>query len=101
MDALKESGGNPALDYLVPETVLKVKRMLVGLNAPGGAAPVLWVLDPRLGQDRYARAFQKALPHWFESAGDEAELVTKTLSGPREKPAAALEEAEQASPLVN
>ncbi len=80
MDAIKEAGGNPALDFILPETVLKVKRMLSALKTRHGAPPDVWVLDPRLGQERYYRAFQKALPHLQVAANDEAELVEKTLA---------------------
>lgn len=62
MEAIRESGGNPFMDYQVPEAVIKFKQGFGRLIRSSTDEGIVVVLDPRIHQRRYGRAFVDALP---------------------------------------
>ena len=62
MEAIKEAGGNPFMDYQVPEAVIKFKQGFGRLIRTSKDEGIVVVLDPRIHQRRYGRAFIEALP---------------------------------------
>ncbi len=62
MDAIKDAGGNPFMDYQVPEAVIKFKQGFGRLIRSSTDEGIVVVLDPRIHQRRYGRAFTEALP---------------------------------------
>ena len=63
MDAIKEAGGNPFMDYQVPEAVIKFKQGFGRLIRTATDEGIVVVLDPRIHQRRYGRIFIDALPN--------------------------------------
>jgi ATP-dependent DNA helicase DinG len=62
LDAIKRSGGNPFMDYSVPEAIIKLKQgfgRLIRSNADKG---IVVILDSRVKTKRYGRMFLEALP---------------------------------------
>ncbi|MGI9518284.1 MAG: ATP-dependent DNA helicase, partial [Pirellulaceae bacterium] len=62
MEAIKEAGGNPFMDYQVPEAVIKFKQGFGRLIRSTTDEGIVVVLDPRIHQRRYGRVFVEALP---------------------------------------
>ena len=62
MEAIKKAGGNPFFDYQVPEAVIKFKQGFGRLIRSSTDEGIVVVLDPRIHQRRYGRAFLDALP---------------------------------------
>ncbi len=62
MEAIREAGGNPFMDYQVPEAVIKFKQGFGRLIRSATDEGIVVVLDPRIHQRRYGRAFVEALP---------------------------------------
>lgn len=62
MEAIKEAGGNPFMDYQVPEAVIKFKQGFGRLIRSSSDEGIVVVLDPRIHQRHYGRAFLEALP---------------------------------------
>jgi ATP-dependent DNA helicase DinG len=62
LEAIRRRGGNPFVDYQVPEAVLKLKqgfgRLIRSLEDRG----VLVLLDPRIRRQRYGQTFLASLP---------------------------------------
>ena len=62
MEAIKDAGGNPFMDYQVPEAVIKFKQGFGRLIRSTRDEGIVVVLDPRIHQRRYGKAFVDALP---------------------------------------
>ncbi len=62
IEAIRQTGGNPFLDYQLPEAVLKFKQgfgRLIRRRDDGG---IVVVLDPRIRTKAYGRLFLESLP---------------------------------------
>ncbi len=59
-ERLEEQGINPFYEFFVPETVLRLKQGLGRLIRNSSDHGVIWICDPRLLRERYARAFFKS-----------------------------------------
>lgn len=80
--ALRRSGINPFMGYQVPSAVITLKQGVGRLIRHRDDRGIIAVLDPRLIQSRYGRAFLTALPaarrtlsfqqlsHWWTTMGD-------------------------------
>ncbi len=80
MDEIANAGKNPLFEFVIPEAVLQLKRELQRF-LPGESKPkAIWVLDPRLGSDKYSSTFMKSLPQDIVIAEKEEDLVQKTLA---------------------
>lgn len=62
LEAIKAQGGNPFMDYQMPEAVIKLKQgfgRLIRTNTDTGQVVIL---DPRVRTKRYGRLFIESLP---------------------------------------
>ena len=62
MEAIREAGGSPFVEYQVPEAVIKFKQGFGRLIRSSTDEGIVVVLDPRIHQRQYGRAFVAALP---------------------------------------
>jgi ATP-dependent DNA helicase DinG len=62
LDAIKRAGGNPFMEYSVPEAVIKLKQGFGRLIRSKTDRGIVVVLDSRLTGKRYGKMFLDALP---------------------------------------
>ena len=62
LDAIKDAGGNPFVDYQLPEAIIKFKQGFGRLIRSKQDRGVVVVLDPRIKTRRYGRLFIESLP---------------------------------------
>jgi ATP-dependent DNA helicase DinG len=62
LESIQASGGNPFLDYQLPQAILKLKQGFGRLIRTGQDRGRVVILDPRILTKRYGRQFLEALP---------------------------------------
>ncbi|HSI36318.1 MAG: ATP-dependent DNA helicase [Phycisphaerae bacterium] len=62
LDAIKRAGGNPFMDYSVPEAIIKLKQGFGRLIRAKTDKGIVVILDSRVKTRRYGRLFLDALP---------------------------------------
>ena len=62
LDAIKRAGGNPFMDYQVPEAIIKLKQGFGRLIRSRSDRGVVVILDSRVKTKRYGKLFLDALP---------------------------------------
>jgi ATP-dependent DNA helicase DinG len=62
LDAIKRQGGNPFMDYSIPEAIIKLKQGFGRLIRAKTDQGIVVILDSRLMGKRYGRLFLNALP---------------------------------------
>jgi ATP-dependent DNA helicase DinG len=62
LDAVKRAGGNPFMDYSVPEAIIKLKQGFGRLIRSKSDKGIVVILDSRVKTKRYGRMFLEALP---------------------------------------
>ena len=62
LDAIKRAGGNPFMEYSVPEAVIKLKQGFGRLIRSKTDTGIVVLLDPRVQTKRYGKLFLDALP---------------------------------------
>jgi ATP-dependent DNA helicase DinG len=62
LDAIKRAGGNPFMEYSVPEAVIKLKQGFGRLIRSKSDRGIVVILDSRVKGKRYGKAFLDALP---------------------------------------
>ena len=62
IEALREEGGNPFMEYQVPAAVISLKQGLGRLIRKGSDRGVMAILDKRIVTSRYGGIFLKSLP---------------------------------------
>ncbi len=62
LEQIEEQGGNPFMDYSVPEAVLKLRQGVGRLIRSSRDRGMVAILDNRVVTRRYGRAFLDALP---------------------------------------
>lgn len=62
IDAMREAGGNPFMDYQLPQAVITLKQGVGRLIRDVQDRGVLVLCDPRLGSKSYGRIFLDSLP---------------------------------------
>jgi ATP-dependent DNA helicase DinG len=62
IDAMREAGGNPFMDYQLPQAVITLKQGVGRLIRDVQDRGVLVLCDPRLGSKSYGRLFLDSLP---------------------------------------
>jgi ATP-dependent DNA helicase DinG len=62
LDAIKQSGGNPFMDYSVPEAIIKLKQGFGRLIRSRTDKGIVVILDSRITSKRYGKLFLDALP---------------------------------------
>jgi ATP-dependent DNA helicase DinG len=70
MEAIKNSGGNPFMDYQVPEAAIKLKQGFGRLIRSHRDSGTVVILDPRILTRHYGKIFVNSLPpasirHWI------------------------------------
>ena len=63
IEAIEAAGGNPFMDYSVPEAVVKLRQGVGRLIRSARDKGIVAVLDNRVVTKRYGRIFMEALPH--------------------------------------
>ena len=62
LDAIKRAGGNPFMDYSVPEAIIKLKQGFGRLIRSRTDRGIVVILDSRVTTKRYGKLFLNALP---------------------------------------
>ncbi len=62
LEAIRRRGGNPFVDYQVPEAVIKLKQGFGRLIRTRSDRGIVVILDPRVLTKPYGRTFLKSLP---------------------------------------
>ena len=62
LDAIKQAGGNPFMDYSVPEAIIKLKQGFGRLIRSKTDTGIVVILDSRVKSKRYGKLFLEALP---------------------------------------
>jgi len=62
LEAIEAAGGNPFMDYSVPEAILKMRQGVGRLIRTGSDTGLVCILDNRILTKRYGKAFLNALP---------------------------------------
>jgi REP element-mobilizing transposase RayT len=62
LDAIKAGGGNPFMDYSVPEAIIKLKQGFGRLIRSKTDRGIVVILDSRVKTKRYGKLFLEALP---------------------------------------
>jgi ATP-dependent DNA helicase DinG len=62
LDAIKRQGGNPFMDYQVPEAIIKLKQGFGRLIRSKTDRGIVVILDSRVKTKRYGKLFLEALP---------------------------------------
>ncbi|MBD3673118.1 MAG: DEAD/DEAH box helicase [Planctomycetaceae bacterium] len=63
VEAIRQKGGNPFMDYQVPEAVIKLKQGFGRLIRSTTDTGQVVILDPRIKTKRYGRVFLESLPN--------------------------------------
>lgn len=80
LERIQEKGGNPLHEYLLPAAILRLKLELNRLPPPPEGGTAIWILDPRLATEKYARHFQRGLGREAIVAATEEELRALTAA---------------------
>jgi ATP-dependent DNA helicase DinG len=75
LDAIREAGGNPFVDFQLPEAIIKFKQGFGRLIRSKQDHGIVVVLDPRIKTRRYGKLFFESLPECpvdVESIGAES-----------------------------
>jgi ATP-dependent DNA helicase DinG len=62
LDAIKRAGGNPFMEYSVPEAIIKLKQGVGRLIRSKTDKGIIVLLDSRIKTKRYGKLFLEALP---------------------------------------
>lgn len=62
LEAIRTAGGNPFMDYQVPEAVIKLKQGVGRLIRTRSDTGIVVILDPRVKTKRYGKLFLDSLP---------------------------------------
>jgi ATP-dependent DNA helicase DinG len=62
LDAIKRAGGNPFMEYSVPEAIIKLKQGFGRLIRSRTDRGIVVILDSRVATKRYGKLFLEALP---------------------------------------
>jgi Rad3-related DNA helicase/REP element-mobilizing transposase RayT len=62
LDAIKRAGGNPFMDYSVPEAIIKLKQGVGRLIRSKTDKGIIVLLDSRIKTKRYGKLFLQSLP---------------------------------------
>ena len=62
LEAIEAAGGNPFMEYTVPEAILKLRQGVGRLIRTGRDRGLVCILDNRILTKRYGKSFLKALP---------------------------------------
>jgi DNA polymerase III epsilon subunit family exonuclease len=80
LDKLQEAKLNPLYDYLLPNSILRLKQELNRMPRRAGKRQIIWILDPRPVTEKYGRLYLRGLGRDVVICETEEELVSKTLA---------------------
>ena len=63
LEAIRADGGNPFMDYQVPEAIIKLKQGVGRLIRSRTDTGLVAILDPRVRTKRYGQLFLDSLPN--------------------------------------
>lgn len=92
-EKLQAEGKNPFYEYFVPEAVLKLRQGMGRLIRHSQDRGVIWIFDPRLLRERYAKAFFRSWDQDGRETATPQDLVRETLEGLGMAPPSAMSEA--------
>ena len=75
MEKIKQSGGNPFMDYAVPEAIIKFRQGFGRLIRHKGDFGAVMVCDNRLSRMKYGQHFLESLPVKAKIFHDRSELL--------------------------
>ena len=82
MELIKENGGNPFMDYTLPEAVLKLRQGVGRLIRNNTDRGIITILDSRLLTKQYGRTFLQSLPRCpteiHSSTGEVEEIAVES-----------------------
>jgi ATP-dependent DNA helicase DinG len=64
LEAITQTGGNPFMDYSVPEAIIKLKQGFGRLIRSKSDKGIIVILDSRVKNKRYGKMFLRSLPPW-------------------------------------
>ena len=99
LEKIQEAGQNALYDFLIPNSILRLKQELNRLPRKPGGRIAIWIMDPRLATEKYARFYQRGLGREAVVCESEEALFSRTESwlNPR---AADFMEASEPAPTV-
>ena len=74
LEAIRAAGGNPFLDYQLPEAVIKLRQGFGRLIRTRQDRGIVVLLDPRVRSKPYGRSFLESLP--------DCEVIEESIHGP-------------------
>ena len=80
LEQIENSGGNPFLEYSVPEAILKLRQGVGRLIRSASDKGFVVILDNRVLKMKYGKAFIRALPPLVPTAGGENSIEALKLS---------------------
>ena len=78
LEAIEAAGGNPFMDYSVPQAVIKLKQGVGRLIRTATDTGMIVILDPRVLTKPYGRVFLDALPDCKRFVDGEAVATSRT-----------------------
>jgi len=78
LEAIRRAGGNPFIDYQLPEAAIKLRQGFGRLIRTQQDHGIVVLLDPRVRTKHYGRLFLDSLP--------ECEVVVESIHHPQESP---------------
>ncbi|MFV1965507.1 MAG: ATP-dependent DNA helicase [Pirellulaceae bacterium] len=78
LEAIRAAGGNPFMDYQLPEAIIKLRQGFGRLIRTRKDHGIVVLLDPRVCTKPYGRAFLAALP--------DCEVTEESVHGPEDEP---------------
>jgi len=62
LEAIQQAGGNPFMEYSVPEAIIKLKQGVGRLIRSRTDKGIIAILDGRVASKRYGKLFLESLP---------------------------------------
>ena len=79
-ERIKENGGTPFRDYMLPEAVIRLRQGFGRLVRTKRDRGVVVVADPRMVAKNYGATFRKALPSSVHAVSSAADLISRVRS---------------------
>ena len=80
LEKIQEAGQNALYDFLIPNSILRLKQELNRLPRKPGGRIAIWIMDPRLATEKYARYYQRGLGREAVVCENEEALFSRTAS---------------------
>jgi DNA polymerase III epsilon subunit family exonuclease len=78
LEKIQEAGQNALYDFLIPNSILRLKQELNRLPRRPGGRIAIWIMDPRLATEKYARYYQRGLGREAVVCDSEEALFSRT-----------------------